>query len=168
MMTRNAGIYKVSIPDAALPSQKASVSEMKKNSNKKQSKISEEKKIIMANLKEINRALKEVLPPMGVYVIRDKEHNRTYLGSNKNMRAIFNRHRMELETHIHTIKELQAAYDKSAYNAITFEVIDMLDPKEEKGYDYTEDLQTLEELWCNKFREEGKEFLILKSTALKK
>jgi hypothetical protein len=105
---------------------------------------------------------------MGVYIIRDKEHNTIYLGSNKNMRAIFNRHRMELETHIHTIKELQAAYDKSGYEAITFEVIDMLEPKEEKGYDYTEDIQTLEELWCSKLHEEGKEFFILKSTSLKK
>jgi DNA-binding HxlR family transcriptional regulator len=169
MMNRNAGKYRVTeqqttaqIEQSAIPNEK------KHHTNKKRSKYSEEKIITMANLKEINRALKEVLPPMGVYIIRDKEHNRIYLGSNKNLRAIFNRHRMELETHIHTIKELQEAYDKSGYEAISFEVIDMLDPKEEKDFNYTDDIQALEDLWCDKYHEDGIDFLILKSTALRK
>jgi predicted transcriptional regulator len=168
MMTRNAGIYKITVTDETTLSGSLLISGSQKQVNKIFSKYSEEKKIKMANLKEINRALKEVLPPMGVYIIHDKEHDTIYLGSNRNMRAIFNRHRMELETHIHTIKELQDAYDKRGYDAITFEVLDMLEPKEEKGFDYTEDIQTLEELWCSKFREENKAFFLLKATSLAK
>ncbi len=168
MMTRNAGIYRKIASDAAPSSGSVLESNTHNDKNKKRAKYSEEKINKMANLKEINRALKEVLPPMGVYIIRDDEHNSIYLGSNRNMRAIFNRHRMELETHIHTIKELQDAYDKQGYDAITFEVLDMLEPKEEKGYDYSEDIQTLEELWCSKFREENKPFFLLKATSLAK
>ncbi len=168
MMQRDAGIYRILESEQIGHSKPSIVSASHRRSSKKHVQYSEEKKNKMANLKEINRALKEVLPPMGVYIIRDSEHNTIYLGSNKNMRAIFNRHRMELETHIHTIKELQEAYDKRGYDAITFEVLDMLEPKEEKGYDYTEDIKTLEELWCNKLNEEGKPFSLLKATSLVK
>lgn len=168
MMERNSGIYRITDASEAPLAGTPYTAHAQKHINKKNSQYSEEKKIKMANLKEINRALKEVLPPMGVYIIRDAEHNTIYLGSNKNMRAIFNRHRMELETHIHTIKELQEAYDKRGYDAITFEVLDMLEPKDEKGYDYSDDIRTLEELWCSKFREENKEFFLLKATSLAK
>lgn len=117
---------------------------------------------------EIKKSYKITGAPMGVYKITNPSSGNIFLGSAKNLTAIMNRHRFELEMNSHNIPELQQAWKKSGGNEIKFEIIDTLEPKEDPGYDYSEDLQELENLWIQKFMDESLKIIRLKNTRLAK
>lgn len=115
---------------------------------------------------EIKRTYKETGPPMGIYKITNRITDHVFLGRAKNLNAIINRHRFELEMKNHKIPELQEAWNRSGEQDIVFEIIDKLDPKTELGYDYSEDLLELEKLWIEKLTSEGMGIFRLKNTGL--
>tara|TARA_B110000971_G_C19600562_1_gene315960 strand:- start:32 stop:376 length:345 start_codon:yes stop_codon:yes gene_type:complete len=89
---------------------------------------------------------------MGVYRIRNAVNNKSYIAASKDIRARFNRHRMSLKTRSERIKGLQADWIEHGETVFEFEIVDLLEPLDQPGYDPTEDLKTLLSLWLAKLQ----------------
>jgi hypothetical protein len=115
---------------------------------------------------EIKKAYKLAGPQMGVYKITNTTTESIFLGRSGNLNAIMNRHRFELNTGTHSINELQEEWKKTGEKNIKFEIVDKLEPKDDPLYDYSEDLQELENLWIEKLRNDSVKVVRLKNTKI--
>ncbi|MCE1187949.1 MAG: GIY-YIG nuclease family protein [Ignavibacteria bacterium] len=107
----------------------------------------------MINLDEFKKQYKLTPLPMGVYQIRNMVNGKIFIGTSKDVRARINRHKFALETGIEEIKPLLLDYQKYGAENFSFEVLDLLEPKEDMpGYDYTEDIYELGLLWLEKLQ----------------
>lgn len=106
----------------------------------------------MIDKKEIKRKYKETIQPMGIYQIRNLVTGKILVGSSKNLPAKSNSYIFQLDAGGHMNRELQADYTKFGRDNFVFEILDRLEPKEDISYDYTKDLETLEELWLEKLQ----------------
>ena len=102
--------------------------------------------------KELKNKYKETLQPMGVYQIRNMVNGKIYVGSSLNLRGIINRHTFQLKAGLHVNKPLQRDFLEVGEANFAFEILDILQPKEEGTGDYAEELKMLEELWRERLR----------------
>ncbi|NQV65966.1 MAG: GIY-YIG nuclease family protein [SAR86 cluster bacterium] len=106
----------------------------------------------MKTRKELILEYKLAPKTMGVYRIRNAVNNKSYIAVSKDIRARFNRHRMSLKTRNERIKGLQADWIEHGEAVFEFEIVDLLEPLDQPGYDPTEDLKTLLSLWLAKLQ----------------
>jgi hypothetical protein len=109
----------------------------------------------MIDKKEAKRKYKETLPEMGIYQIKNLANGKVFIGRSTNLKGKRNSILFQTTLGSHVSSELQADYNKSGGKDFVFEVLDILDPKEGTDYDYTKDLETLEELWIEKIQPYG-------------
>jgi hypothetical protein len=105
---------------------------------------------IVVDRKEIIRKYKETPRPAGVYRVRHAHSGRTLLGSSRDAPAMLNRIRAQLEMKGHPSRSLQADWESDGPDAFTFEVVDLLPPRDDPAYDPSDDLRMLESLWREK------------------
>ena len=101
------------------------------------------------------REYKETLLPAGVFRIRNTATGKSLVGSTANLPGALNRHRFQLERGSHPSRELQTDWNALGADSFEFEVLDRLKPADKPGYDATEDLQVLKELWIEKLKATG-------------
>ncbi|MDA9285604.1 GIY-YIG nuclease family protein [Pseudomonadales bacterium] len=106
----------------------------------------------MKTRKELILEYKLASKTMGVYRIRNAVNNKSYIAASKDIRARFNRHRMSLKPRSERIKGLQADWIEHGETVFEFEIVDLLEPLDQPGYDPTEDLKTLLSLWLAKLQ----------------
>ena len=106
----------------------------------------------MKTRKELKKEYLQTPKKMGVYRIRNIQNDRSYVAASKDIKARFNRHRMSLKTGNDSNKALQADWQQYGEDAFTFEVLDVLKPLDIAGYDPTDDLNVLEQLWREKLQ----------------
>ena len=104
---------------------------------------------------QIKRDYKQTLTPMGVFRIRNLVNGKVFIGSGKNLPGKINSHRFQLEAGSHMNKELQGDFGRYGKEAFAFEALDLLEPGKEPSYDYTDDLEALENLWREKLMQSG-------------
>jgi hypothetical protein len=101
--------------------------------------------------KELIRACKEARRPMGIYRVRNTIDGRSLVGSSIDLPSMLNRHRTQLKFRGHRNEALQRDWDVLGPDAFAFEVVDTLTPPaDDPGYDPTDDLRVLEELWLER------------------
>jgi len=165
MMHRSNGKYKLNKEYELLSGKKDSILIIK---NRIKNKTAKTGIVKMESRKEIIKKYKMTHTPMGVYKISAVNSNNFYIGSSLNLTGIYNRHKFELNTGIHSIKELQDAWNENGEKGISFEILDKLEPKEDPAYNYAEDIKTLEDLWMDKLEKTGKNYFRLNGTLIKK
>jgi group I intron endonuclease len=104
------------------------------------------------NKKELIKQYKQTIQPMGIYQVKNLKNNRIFIGSAKDLRGRINSNRFQLKTGAHFNKDLQNEYNENGDENFSFEVLDYLKPKDEAGFDYTEELKTLLEMWLEKLQ----------------
>ncbi|MDD5765762.1 MAG: GIY-YIG nuclease family protein [Candidatus Marinimicrobia bacterium] len=109
----------------------------------------------MIDKKEIRRQYKQTIQPMGVYRITNTANGKIFIGSSKNLTGTFNSLRFQLELGSYRNKELQADFTAFGKEKFSFDVVDYLEPKEDPSYNYTKDLEMLEEMWVEKLKPFG-------------
>jgi hypothetical protein len=112
----------------------------------------------MINKREIIKQYKQNPQEMGIFQIKNKINGKILIGNAKNLNAKFNSIKFQLKNGSHFNKEFQKDYDKFGEESFIFEKVDILKPKDDKNYDYTDDLELLEEMWLEKlqpFNEKG-------------
>lgn len=97
--------------------------------------------------REISRRARDAFPPMGVYMIRNKESGLVLLASSRNVHGAINRAQFELRLGSHADKALQAQWHRSGPAAFEFEVLELVKERDDANFDYAEELQALEELY---------------------
>ena len=105
--------------------------------------------------KALIRQYKETPRPMGVYRIHNTTTGRTLIGTSLDVRSMLNRHRAQLGLGAHRNRQLQNDWNKLGPDAFDFEVLDTISPSDVPGYDPTDDLRALEELWTDKLSPAG-------------
>jgi hypothetical protein len=96
------------------------------------------------------RKYKETPRPMGIFQIQNTASGRAFIGSSKDLPAIFNRHQWQLKLGAHPNSELQRDWNELGPDKFTFTVLDTLPPSEQPNNDPSDDLRALEELWITK------------------
>ena len=106
----------------------------------------------MTDKKELKKQYKQTAQPMGVFQIRNSVNGKIFIGKSKNLKSALNSNMFQLETGTHMNKSLQKDFKLFGKKCFLFDVLDYLEPKEDKKYDYTDDLKVLEEMWLEKLQ----------------
>jgi hypothetical protein len=100
--------------------------------------------------KTLTRQYKETPRPMGVYCVRNTANGKCLVGSSVNLPAMLNRHQAQLRMGAHANRALQSDWKQFGPETFVFETLDTLKPPDQPGYDPSDDLRVLEELWLEK------------------
>ena len=101
------------------------------------------------------REYKESVRPAGIYRIRNRSTGKSLVGMSADITSILNRHRFQLDNASFPDVELQRDWLALGAQAFDFETVDLLEPKDEPGYDPKVELVTLKALWMEKYAEDG-------------
>jgi len=93
--------------------------------------------------------------PMGIFQIRNVQTDKVFVGSTPNLDAVFNRHKFQLNAGGHPSKSLQQDWNELGEEKFAFEVLEELPERDNPNYDYSSDLETLEDLWLEKLEPYG-------------
>jgi hypothetical protein len=102
------------------------------------------------NRRELSRRYKETPRPMGVFAVRHVPSGRMLVGSSRDLPAMLNRQRFQLERGVHPNRALQQDWNTHGAESFAFETLDELRIPETPAYDPAADLATLEALWLEK------------------
>lgn len=105
--------------------------------------------------KELIREYKNTPKPAGIFRVRNTAQGKSFIGTSRNLPAMLNRQRFQLDWGSHPDRELQQDWDALGPDAFVFEVLDRLEPSKEPGDDPTDDLRTLKALWVEKLTAAG-------------
>lgn len=103
--------------------------------------------------KALIRAYKETPRPAGIYRVRNHASGRSLVGSTVDVPSMLNRQRFQLETGGHPNHELQRDWIEFGADAFTFEALEYLELPDAPGYDATENLCALEQIWMEQLAE---------------
>ncbi|MGQ0541461.1 MAG: GIY-YIG nuclease family protein [Blastocatellia bacterium] len=90
--------------------------------------------------------------PMGIFAIRNLANGKAFVGSTMDLTAMFNRIRFQLYAGSHSNKTLESDWKLFGTGKFEFEVLEEISPREDPNYDYSADLETLEDLWLEKLQ----------------
>ncbi len=105
--------------------------------------------------KELIRQYKNTRRPVGVFRIRNKVDEKSFVASSVDLPSALNRHRSQLNGGVHANRALQADWDRLGADAFEFESLDVLSPREQPEWNPSDDLRELELLWLEKLRPFG-------------
>ncbi len=100
--------------------------------------------------KELKKRYKMRLPDMGIYQVKNLESGKIYIGRAMDLNGKLNSERFQLKNNLHMNREMQNDFNGLGEEKFAFEILDRLRAKEGHGYDYGDDLQTLEKMWLDK------------------
>ena len=112
---------------------------------------------------EIRKAYKQAKLPMGVYRIITSRNNIVFIGYATDLPSRFNRHKAELKFGSHRNRELQEIWNSFGESAFKFEILDLLDHKENNQANLNEELHILAEMWTQYLKNAGDSVVYLKN-----
>lgn len=92
---------------------------------------------------------------MGVYRIRNRRSDKSYVGFSTDLPARINRHKAELRFGGHRNLELLGEWKALGESSFEFEVLDELGHKEDSPTNPGEELRILADMWIHKFKKAG-------------
>lgn len=110
----------------------------------------------MDRKKELKQLYKETKIQAGVYQIRNIKNQKVLVVSTPNLKTI-NGRKMELESGLHRNRGLQKELNEFGKEAFVFEVLEVLEMKEDGSFDVNDELKKLEEKWLDKLQPYGEQ-----------
>lgn len=104
------------------------------------------------NRKEMTKQYKQTIQPMGIYQIKNSKNGKIFIGTAKDLRGKINSNKFQLQNGLHFNKEMQKDFNEIGEQGFSYNILDYLKPKDEPNVDYTEELNTLEDLWLEKLQ----------------
>jgi hypothetical protein len=105
--------------------------------------------------KALIRHYKETPRPMGVYRIHNTVMDKSLVGSSRNLPAVLNRERFQLDHGSHPNRALQADWNRLGSATFVIEVLDTLSPADRSTTELADDLVVLEQIWLDKLMPYG-------------
>ncbi len=91
-----------------------------------------------------------------MFQLRNTTNGRLFVSSSANLPAIFNRLRMQLDGGTFVmLPELQRDWKELGAGTFVFETLEEIEPPEGPGWDPSDDLATLEQLWLEQLEPYG-------------
>jgi group I intron endonuclease len=109
----------------------------------------------MIDKKKLLKEYKETVQPMGIFQIKNLQNEKIFIGSSLNLRATMNRFKFDPEISCDGISQLKKDFKQFGADNFIIEIIDELEVKKDKSYDYREDLSELKQMWIDKLQPFG-------------
>lgn len=109
----------------------------------------------MKSRKEIHREYKERVIPAGVFQVKNTANRKILLGSSLNLEGPLNRHRFMLRIGSHTNKALQQDWDEFGADHFVFEILEVVQVKDDPNFNLKDELTLLEQIWLEELQPFG-------------
>ena len=109
-------------------------------------------------VKKLKREFKEASTEAGIFLITNTANGKLYLGSSLNLHGPLNKYGFMLSRGAHINKALQADWNKFGSDLFTFEIVEVVERKDDANFKIEDELTLLEEIWVEKekpFSERG-------------
>lgn len=110
----------------------------------------------MKSKKDIKREYKERPKQGGVFQIKNTQNGKVFLGSSLNPEGFLNRQKFQLKLGQHKNKALQKDWKEFGEENFLFEILEVLEDKDEPGFNFDDELTLLEQIWLEKLQPFGK------------
>lgn len=114
----------------------------------------EEQEKQMNRKQELKQMYKEVRTEAGVYQIRNTKNGKVWIDSTMNLKTM-NGKQFMLKHGSHTVKDLQKEWEEYGEDAFVFEVLEVLEKKNEPYFDAADALEKLEDKWLDRLQPYG-------------
>ncbi|QRG69197.1 DUF2087 domain-containing protein [Brevibacillus choshinensis] len=114
----------------------------------------EEQEKNMDRKQELKQLYKEVKTEAGVYQIRNTRNGKVWIDGTMNLKTM-NGKQFMLKHGSHTVKDLQKDWEQYGEEAFVFEVLEVLEKKDEPYFDAADALEKLEDKWLDKLQPYG-------------
>jgi group I intron endonuclease len=105
--------------------------------------------------KELNREYLERPKPAGVFQVKNTANGKILLGSSLNLEGTLNGHRFMLKTRSHRNKVLQEEWNEYGVDKFVFEVLEIVEVKDDPNFNLSDELTLLEMIWLEKLQPFG-------------
>jgi len=109
----------------------------------------------MSTRGDLKRQYKEAKPDAGIFQVKNTVNGKVLLGSSTNLHGPLNKHRFMLKIQRHDNKELQKDYDKLGPDAFQFEILEVVQQKDDPSFSLNDELTLLEQIWLEKLQPYG-------------
>ncbi len=110
---------------------------------------------MMKTRQELKREYAEREKPAGVFQIKNTVNGKVLLGSSKNLNGPLNGHKFMLSIGHHTNKELQKEWNEYGQDKFVFEILEVVQVKDDPNFSLDDELTLLEEIWLDKLQPFG-------------
>lgn len=104
---------------------------------------------------DLKRAYREMPKRAGVFQIKNVESGDILLGSSTNLHGPLNKHRFLLSMGKHDNPALQRDWNRLGAGCFVFEVLEVVNAKDDPSFDLDDELTLLEQIWLEKLRSLG-------------
>jgi len=105
--------------------------------------------------KDIIREYRERKKPAGVFQIKNLANGKVLLGSSLNLEGPLNSHKFMLTIGSHRNAALQKDWNEFGPDRFTFEILEVVQVKDEPSFRLEDELTLLEEIWLEKLQPFG-------------
>jgi hypothetical protein len=109
----------------------------------------------MKTKKELKEEYKQMKMPIGVFQIKNNSNSKILVESSKNLNAIWNRYRLQLDMGSHPNQALQNDWKTIGVQQFTFTVLEEIEQKEDSLLDYEKELKILESMYIEELKPFG-------------
>jgi len=109
----------------------------------------------MKTRKDIHREYKEREIPAGIYQVKNTVNGKLLLGSSLNLEGPLNRHKFMLKIGSHTNKALQKDWDELGPDNFVFEILEVVQVKDDPNFNLKDELTLLEQIWLEELQPIG-------------
>ncbi|WP_437744206.1 metalloregulator ArsR/SmtB family transcription factor [Sorangium sp. So ce302] len=104
----------------------------------------------METRKEMKRKYLETPKQAGIFQVKNTVNGKVLLGSSTNLHGPLNKHRFALSIGAHQNQALQRDWQQHGADAFTFEVLEVVQQKDEPGFSVADELTLLEQIWLER------------------
>ena len=109
----------------------------------------------MKSKKDLVREYKERQKPAGVFQIKNTANGKVLLGSSLNLEGPLNAHKFMLTVGSHRNKALQQEWNEYGADKFVFEILEMVQVKDEPNFNLKDELTLLEQIWLEELQPFG-------------
>lgn len=102
-----------------------------------------------ARRRELSRRARDAFPPMGVYAIRNLATGAVRVLASRHVPSAINRTRFELQHGGCRDRRLQQDWDRLGPDAFRFDILELVQQREDAAFDYEAELELLLQLWAS-------------------
>lgn len=102
--------------------------------------------------KELKKQYLQNPPAMGIFKVENLINKKIFIDYGLNVKGKINSCKFQLDNNSHPNKSLQEDYKIFGSVNFSFDIVDILEPKENEAKNYVEELKILEEMWIEKLQ----------------
>jgi group I intron endonuclease len=118
-------------------------------------KESEPKERAMSKRADLKKEYKQAPRRAGIYQIKNTVNGKVFLGSSTNLHGPLNRDKFMLSTGMHKNEQLQKDWNELGPAAFSFDILEVIEPKDDPNFSLEDELTLLEEIWIEKIQPFG-------------